>query len=111
MARKIPALWRLYGARSDGTIRAMAAKFEMDPEATANGLIGAATTRSQAVAAGIPNLPVGNYVAPYMTTLGALLGAGVAELEATVEFGMAAAVSSTTAVQGTQDANTADLTT
>jgi hypothetical protein len=90
--------------------RPMAAKFEMDPRAASAGLAASGQTRSEAMAAGIPTLPVGNYVAPYMTALGALLAAGIAETEGVVATGMATSAASATAVDTTETASSDTLT-
>ena len=87
----------------------MAAKFEMDPQATASGLADAGVTRSQAVAAGIPSLPVGNYVAPYMTTLGALVATASADLEGLVAFGLATSAASVATAETAEGENVAQL--
>jgi hypothetical protein len=88
----------------------MAAKFEMDPQATSTGLTGAGLTASQSIAAGIPQLPVGNYTAGYMTALGALLGAWIADAEGLVTQGLATSAGSVAAVEGTEGPNAASLT-
>jgi hypothetical protein len=88
----------------------MSANFEMDPQAAGAGLAGAGLARSQAIAAGIPQLPVGTYTAPYMTALGALLGAWMAEAEGLVMQGLATSAGSVAAVEGAEGPNAASLT-
>ena len=90
----------------------MAAKFEMDPDATRSGLTSAGLTRAQAVSRALPVPPrVDNYTAVYMMTLVSMLGAWAAELEALTGQGLAAAAGSTGAVAAAEAASTASLTT
>ena len=89
----------------------MAAQFQMDPQVTLSGLTGAGMTAQHAVASSMPALQVGTYDAPYMTTLGAIVGVLTADLEGSVDFGLANSAASVTTVESTESSNVSVLTT
>lgn len=88
----------------------MAAKFQMDPEATVSGLTGAGMTAQQALASGAPALVVGSYVAPHSTTLGAILATLSAVTEGSVDFGLANSAASVATMESTESSNASVLT-
>jgi len=90
----------------------MAAKFEMDPDATRAGLASAGLTRAQAVSRGLPTPPqIDNYTAVYMATLINVLSGWAIELEALTGHGLAASAGSTSAVAAAEASSAASLTT
>lgn len=90
----------------------MAAKFEMDPDATRAALTNAGLMRAQAVSRGLPTPPaVDNYTALYMATLVTSLGGWAVALEALTGHGLAATAGTTAAVAAAEAASAASLTT
>ena len=83
----------------------------MDPQGTATGLTTAGETRAAAAAAGIPPLPIGNYVAGYSTAATAVLATLIAELTGTVGTGLANTATTVASTEATEAANQASLTT
>jgi hypothetical protein len=77
--------------------------FRMDPQPAQSGLAAAAGARSSSLAAGIPALPVGNYLAGFSTEVGAVLATLYAQETGVVAQGAVTSVSSATAVETTED--------
>jgi hypothetical protein len=89
----------------------MAQGFEIDPQGTSAGLTTAGETRATAAAAGVPSLPVGNYIAGYSTAATSVLAAMSAELTGTVSTGMANTATTVQSTDTTEAANQASLAT
>ena len=77
----------------------------MDPQGTETGLTTAGQCRAQAVAGGIPALPVGTYIAGYSTTATAILATLSAEVTGRVGSGLANTASSVSSTEATETAN------
>jgi hypothetical protein len=83
----------------------MAQRFEIDPQGTAAGLTTAGQCRAEAVAGGVPALPVGNYIAGYSTKATAILATLGAELTGRVGSGLANTASSVSSTEATETAH------
>lgn len=83
----------------------MAQRFEIDPQSTGTGLTTAGQCRAQAVASGVPALPVGTYIAGYSTTATAILTTLRAELRGRVASGLANTASTVSSTEATETGN------
>ncbi|WP_431236125.1 hypothetical protein ACQ856_28870 (plasmid) [Mycolicibacterium psychrotolerans] len=85
------------------------AEFAMEPESTGAGLASAGQLRAQALASGLPVLPVGNYVSGYSAVVEAVLTGYSAELSGKVAAGMTQAAISVATMQDTEQSGQATL--
>ena len=86
-----------------------AAEFAMEPESTSAGLAGAGQLRQQALAKGLPVLPLGNYVSGYSVLVQSVLASYSVELSGKVAAGMTHAALSVATMQGTEQTGQATL--
>jgi hypothetical protein len=76
--------------------------FRMDPQPAQSGLAATAGARSSGLAAGIPALPVGNYLSGFSTEVGAVLATLYAEETGLVEQGSVTSALGATVVETTE---------
>jgi hypothetical protein len=81
----------------------------MEAESTGVGLATAGQLRAQALASGLPVLPVGNYVSGYSAVVEAVLAGYAAELSGKVAAGMTQAAKSVATMQDTEQSGQATL--
>lgn len=86
-----------------------ATAFQMDPQGTEAGLTTAGQCRVEAVASGVPALPVGNYIASYSATATAILATLSAGLTGRVVTGLANTSSTVSSTEAAETANQLSL--